>query len=91
MSILKDVKAIVKKLLSYCGLVDARISAPEKDLPVPKVEICHKYFSDKNLKSRHFERPMTLSFLNNFLALQTRKWVLLYFGMTIYLVERFWI
>ena len=25
----------MKNLLSYCGLVDARISAPEKDLPVP--------------------------------------------------------
>ena len=25
----------MNNLLSYCGLVDARISAPEKDLPVP--------------------------------------------------------
>ena len=26
----------VNNLLSYCGLVDGRISASEKDLPVPK-------------------------------------------------------
>ena len=27
----------MKNLLSYCGLVDARISASEKDLPVPSI------------------------------------------------------
>ena len=26
----------MNNLLSYCGLVDGRISASEKDLPVPK-------------------------------------------------------
>ena len=26
------------KRLSYCGLVDARISASEKDLPVPQIK-----------------------------------------------------
>ena len=30
----------MNNLLSYCGLVDARISASEKDLPVIKIEDC---------------------------------------------------
>ena len=29
----------MNNLLSYCGLVDARISAPEKDLPVETLAV----------------------------------------------------
>jgi hypothetical protein len=29
----------MNNLLSYCGLVDARISASEKDLPVPPSDL----------------------------------------------------
>jgi hypothetical protein len=28
----------MNNILSYCGLVDARISAPERDLPVPSLK-----------------------------------------------------
>ena len=39
-------------LLSYCGLVDARISASEKDLPVCHVEFPFKFFNRwKSLRS----------------------------------------
>ena len=31
------------KSMTYCGLVDARISASEKDLPVPDGLFCHNY------------------------------------------------
>ena len=31
------------KSITYCGLVDARISASEKDLPVPDGLFCHNY------------------------------------------------
>ena len=30
----------MNNLLSYCGLVDARISASEKDLPVQELKMC---------------------------------------------------
>ena len=30
----------MNNLLSYCGLVDARIRASNKDLPVPGASIC---------------------------------------------------
>ena len=35
---------LMNNLLSYCGLVDARKSAPEKDLPVLIVFFCNNYF-----------------------------------------------
>ena len=31
----------MNNLLSYCGLVDPRISASDKDLPVPHITIGH--------------------------------------------------
>ena len=34
----------MNNLLSYCGLVDERISASEKDLPVTKTELCKSFF-----------------------------------------------
>ena len=45
----------MKNLLSYCGLVDARISASEKDLPVSKIisviveKICHSFMAMSRL------------------------------------------
>ena len=30
----------INNLLSYCGLVDTRITASEKDLPVKKTDVC---------------------------------------------------
>ena len=40
----------MNNLSSYCGLTEARMRAAEKDLPVHKIEICQKYFLDKNLQ-----------------------------------------
>ena len=40
----------MNNLFSCCGLTEARMRAAEKDLPVHKIEICQKYFLDKNLQ-----------------------------------------
>ena len=52
----------MNNLLSYCGLVDARISASEKDLPVflqmdiwiPLINVTHNYETDVG-NTLHFE------------------------------------
>ena len=38
----------MNNLLSYCGLVDARISASEKDLPVPTSYVLPTYMNLHN-------------------------------------------
>ena len=49
----------MNNLLSYCGLVDARISASEKDLPVQLFLLKHNGFlaMDQANKGRFYEKP----------------------------------
>ena len=47
--------------LSYCGLVDARISASEKDLPVQEFVLLKPKNSDLNLKFSSFSMAYNYS------------------------------
>ena len=49
----------MRNLLKYCGLVDARISASEKDLPVQLFLLKHNGFfaMDQANKGRFYEKP----------------------------------
>ena len=67
------------ELLSYCGLVDARISASEKDLPVP--------INQKSLK-KNLTSVCPLDVLRVFLSLALAILTILIFG-TAFLAEFF--
>ena len=45
----------MNNLLSYCGLIDAKISASEKDLPVPCRKIKQRKFREKFRRIRNRE------------------------------------
>ena len=51
----------MNNLLSYCGLVDPRISASDKDLPVKKIWKKFQDASAKKLKRQNWERPQNFA------------------------------
>ena len=70
----------MNNLLSYCGIVDARIRASEKDLPVP--------INQKSFKKNFLTSVCPLDVLRVFLSLALAILTILIFG-TAFLAEFF--
>ena len=70
-------------LMSYCGLVDTRLSASEKNLPVCKVSMCYITTSELNLNSTSSLQWVT--FLLHLIILNSIFFICI--GLSLYLCD----